>query len=68
MPPHAYVHQVDQPKLDMFLVAQAELAADSLVFDLAIFKLALKGPRQEERSERSVHLVVWKICWRNKLS
>ena len=44
------------------------LAADSLVFDLAIFMLVFEGPRQEERSESSVHLVVWKICWRNKLS
>ncbi len=42
--------------------------ADRLGFDLAIFRLAFEGPRQEERSESPVHVVVWKICWRNKLS
>jgi hypothetical protein len=55
MPPHAYVHQVDQPKLDMFLVAQAEdyllLTVSVLIWQFLDWRLRVRDRKKEAKAQ-----------------
>ncbi len=55
MPPHAYVHQVDQPKLDMFLVAQAEdyllLTVSVLIWQFLDWRLRVRDGKKEAKAQ-----------------